>query len=272
MIKVAITGITGRMGRSVLELLMNTQPAGLQLGAAIHRDLSELVGQDASLILNTVSHSAFGVPILANLPAEGFDVVIDFSLPDSTMRTLDVCVKKNRFLVVGTTGFDDQQHARFADAARTIPIVLAPNMSIGVTLCMHLLRQTANTIGQHADVEVIETHHRNKLDSPSGTALAMGQTIADELGWDLQANAVYSRHGKVDRRNQQTIGYSSIRAGDVIGDHTVLFATEGERIEIAHKASDRSIYAKGALRAAQWVVEQPPGLYTMEDVLGLMTT
>jgi 4-hydroxy-tetrahydrodipicolinate reductase len=172
-------------------------------------------------------------------------------------------------LVIGTTGFSDEQKKAIDDAAKSIPIVFAPNMSVGVNLCLKLVEEAARVIGEDTDVEIIEAHHRHKKDAPSGTALKMGEVVADALGRDLNEVAVYGREGNVGERNRKTIGFESIRAGDIVGDHTVMFAGEGERIEITHKSNSRMTYAAGSVKAALWLKAKDSGLYDMQDVLGL---
>ena len=185
------------------------------------------------------------------------------------MAHLDLCLSGGKLLVIGTTGFDAGQRRRIEDAAREIPVVLAPNMSVGVNLCFKLLEQAARVLGGDCDIEIIEAHHRHKQDAPSGTALKMGEVIAGTLGRDLAQCAVYGRQGRVGERDRRTIGFETIRAGDIVGDHTALFAGAGERIEITHRSSSRMTYAGGAVRAALWLADKPPGLYDMGDVLDL---
>jgi len=185
------------------------------------------------------------------------------------MEYLDVCRRSGKSIVIGTTGFNEQQKALISVVAREIPIVMAPNMSVGVNLSLKLLEMTAKVIGDYTDIEVIEAHHRHKVDAPSGTALRMGEVVAATLGRDLKDCAVYGREGDTGERERKTIGFSTIRAGDIVGEHTVMFADEGERLEITHKASSRMTFAKGAVRAASWLRNKPAGLYDMQDVLGL---
>jgi len=198
-----------------------------------------------------------------------FDVLIDFTLVEPSLEHLAYCRKHGKSMVLGTTGFDATQKQQIVKAAEHIPIVFAPNMSVGVNLCFHLLKQAAAVLGNDSDIEIIETHHRHKLDAPSGTALRMGEVIADELGRDLSECAVYGREGVTQPRDRNTIGFATVRAGDVVGDHTVLFAGDGERVEITHKSSSRMTYANGAVRAVRWLQGQPNGLYDMQDVLNL---
>ena len=196
-------------------------------------------------------------------------MLVDFTRPEASLIYLDACRKARKKMVIGTTGFDTAGKQRIATAAQQTAIVFAPNMSVGVNLCFKLLDIAARVMGDEVDVEIIEAHHRHKVDAPSGTALRMGEIVAAALGRDFSTSAVYARQGVTGERSRQTIGFATIRAGDIVGDHTVLFAEEGERIEISHKASSRMTFAKGALRAAQWLAEKETGLFDMQDVLGL---
>jgi len=196
-------------------------------------------------------------------------VLIDFTSPAATLAHAAACAASGRALVVGTTGLTAAQKAELAGAAARTPVLFAANMSVGVTLCLALLRQAAQVLGDDFDVEIIEAHHRHKVDAPSGTALRMGEVVAEALGRNLADCAVYGREGQTGARDRRTIGFATVRGGDIVGDHTVLFAGEGERIEITHKASSRLTFARGALRAAAWLAGQPAGLYDMQDVLGL---
>ena len=266
MMRVAVVGAGGRMGKTLIEAVGAAD--GLELTAATERAESTLVGADAGELAGvgnlgvTVSHSLTKV-------IDAFDVVIDFTGPAATMVHLEVCRKHGKRMVIGTTGLDDEQKKLVAAAAREIGIVFAPNMSVGVNLCFKLLETDARVMGDDADIEIVEAHHRHKKDAPSGTALRMGEVVAETLGRDLAAVAVYGREGQTGERNRQTIGFETIRAGDVVGEHSVWFATEGERIEIVHKASSRMTFAKGAVRAAGWICERKHGLFDMQDVLGL---
>jgi len=196
-------------------------------------------------------------------------VLIDFTRPGPTLANLEICRSAGRRMVIGTTGFSEAQKAKIAAAANDIGVVFAPNMSVGVNLCLKLLDMAARVLGDEVDVEVIEAHHRHKVDAPSGTALRMGEVVAAALGRDLGSCAVYGREGHTGERDRRTIGFETIRAGDIVGDHTVLFAGTGERVEITHKASSRMTFANGAVRAAGWLMAQPAGLFDMQDVLGL---
>jgi 4-hydroxy-tetrahydrodipicolinate reductase len=198
-----------------------------------------------------------------------FDVLIDFTRPEATLDALSICQSAGKAMVIGTTGFSDDALKVIDQASSDIPIVFAPNMSVGVNLTLKLLETTAKVIGTDSNIEIVEAHHRHKVDAPSGTALKMGEIIANALGRDLSECAVYGREGKEGPRDRQTIGFSSIRGGDVVGEHTVTFFMEGERVEITHKASSRMTYANGAVKASQWLTNQPNGLYSMQDVLDL---
>jgi len=266
MIRVAVVGAAGRMGKTLIGAVTATD--GLQLTAATELPDSTLVGVDAGELAGVgklgvlISHSLTKV-------VDDFDVVIDFTGPAASMVHLDVCRKHGRAMVIGTTGLDDGQKAAIEAAASEIGIVFAPNMSVGVNLCFRLLELAARVMGDEADIEIIEAHHRHKVDAPSGTALRMGEVVANTLGRDLKTVAVYGREGRTGERDANTIGFETIRAGDVVGEHTVWFATEGERVEITHKASSRMTFAKGAARAAGWLMQQDKGLFDMQDVLGL---
>jgi 4-hydroxy-tetrahydrodipicolinate reductase len=264
MIRIAITGASGRMGRTLIEAC--TRSEGLQLAGALDRPGASIVGADAGELAGV---GRLGVPIRADLDGLDFDVLVDFTRPEATLGYLDACQRSGRRMVIGTTGFDDAGKARLAEAARSIPIVFAPNMSVGVNLCFKLLDLAARVLGESVDIEVIEAHHRYKADAPSGTALRMGEVVARALGRDLKECAVYGRQGVTGERSRATIGFATVRAGDIVGDHTVLFAGGGERVEITHRAESRLTFANGALRAARWLAQRPAGLYDMQDVLAL---
>ncbi|MGD1983752.1 MAG: 4-hydroxy-tetrahydrodipicolinate reductase [Chromatiaceae bacterium] len=264
--RIAVVGAAGRMGKTLIEAV--EQAEGLDLGAATEQPDSSLIGADAGEVAGVgkrgvmISHSLTKV-------VDAFDLVIDFTSPAATMVHLDVCRQHGKAMVIGTTGLDETQKVRISDAAEDIGIVFAPNMSVGVNLCFKLLQVAARVMGDEADIEIVEAHHRHKVDAPSGTALRMGEVIADTLGRDLNDVAVYGREGQTGPRDRNTIGFETIRAGDVVGEHTVWFATEGERVEVSHKASSRMTFAKGAVRAAAWLQGRNQGLYDMQDVLGL---
>jgi 4-hydroxy-tetrahydrodipicolinate reductase len=266
MTRIAITGAAGRMGRTLVEAC--TQTDGLSLSVALERPGSSLIGADAGELAALGSN---GVRVGADIAAavQDFDVLIDFTRPEATLANLEVCRKSGRRMVIGTTGFSEAQRLLIAEAARDIAIVFAPNMSVGVNLCLKLLDIAARVLGDEVDVEVIEAHHRHKVDAPSGTALRMGEVVAAALGRDLRRCAVYGREGHTGERVPGTIGFETIRAGDIVGEHTVMFAGTGERVEITHKASSRMTFARGAVRAAGWLMAHERGLFDMQDVLGL---
>ena len=265
MIKVAITGAAGRMGKTLIEAVYQT--SGVTVSAAIERAGSSVVGVDAGDLSGIGS---LGVSVIEGIEsAPEFDVLIDFTRPEVTMANLAVCKQRGSAIVIGTTGFDESQKAEIAAAGQDIGVVFAPNMSVGVNLCLKLLETAAKVLGDEVDIEIIEAHHRHKVDAPSGTALAMGEVVAKTLGRDLKECAVYGREGRTGERDRKTIGFETIRAGDIVGDHTVMFAGEGERVEITHKASSRMTFAGGAVRAAEWLQGRDAGLYDMQDVLGL---
>ena len=264
--RVAVVGAAGRMGKNLIEAVGMTK--GLELTAATERPDSSLIGADAGEVAGV---GKLGVTIAADLAAvvSDFDVVIDFTGLAPTLNHLSICREHGKKIVIGTTGFDDAQKAQIANASKDIGVVFAPNMSVGVNLCFKLLDMAARVMGDDCDIEIIEAHHRHKLDAPSGTAVRMGEVVADALGRDLAKVAVYGREGQTGERVRETIGFETIRAGDVVGEHTVWFATEGERVEITHKASSRMTFAKGAARAAAWLESKDAGLFDMQDVLEL---
>jgi len=268
MLRVAVTGAAGRMGRTLIEAVNQTE--GMQLTAAIVEPGSSLAGADAGEL---AGQGKLGIVLNSSLESvlDQFDLLIDFTAPEVTIANLQLCVSAGKKIVVGTTGLSDQQKAELELAGKKIAIMFAPNMSVGVNLCFKLLEIAAKALGDDGgyDIEVIEAHHRHKVDAPSGTALRMGEVVADALGRDLKECAVYGRQGQTGARPAKEIGFETIRAGDVVGDHTVLFATEGERIEITHKASSRMTFAKGAVRAAGWLKDRESGLFDMQDVLDL---
>jgi 4-hydroxy-tetrahydrodipicolinate reductase len=266
--RIAIAGAAGRMGRTLIEAV--SQAEGVTVTAAFEHPEHGLIGSDAGLLAGL---GGIGVPLTADVAAAtgAFDVLIDFTRPQVTLANLAVCRAAGRRMVIGTTGFSDAEKAQLQAAGADIGIVFAPNMSVGVNLCLKLLDMAARVLGDEVDVEVIEAHHRHKVDAPSGTALRMGEVVAAALGRDLKECAVYGREGVTGERDRKTIGFETIRAGDIVGDHTVLFAGIGERIEITHKASSRMTFAKGAVRAADWLMGRGTGLYDMQDVLDLKT-
>lgn len=264
MIRIAIAGAAGRMGRNLVAACAEAED--VELTQALERADSPAIGSDAGILAGL---EPCGVKVADRLDASVFDMLIDFTHPSATAGHVDFCLENDRKMVIGTTGCDAGLERKLADAGERIALVYAPNMSVGVNLCLDLLQTAARVLGDQVDIEVIEAHHRHKVDAPSGTALKMGQVIAETLGRDLDECAVYGRHGQTGARERKTIGFESIRAGDIVGEHTVLFADEGERIEITHKASDRMTFARGAIRACRWLQAQPSGLYSMRDVLHL---
>jgi len=264
--RVAIIGASGRMGKALIDAV--NQRDELQVAAAIERPDSSLVGADAGEVAGI---GKIGVTVVGAIEevVNDFDVLIDFTTPSTTIHNLDVCVANGKKIIIGTTGFDDAGLAAIDKAAEKIAVIFAANFSVGVNLCLKLLAQAAEVLDEGYDIEVIEGHHRHKVDAPSGTALRMGQVVADTLGRDLKECAVYGREGIMGERDPNTIGFATVRAGDIVGDHTVLFATEGERVEITHKASSRMTFAKGAARCCSWITDKQQGLFDMQDVLNL---
>ncbi len=266
-IKIGVTGAAGRMGRTLIEAIALTE-GKLALAAAIEQPGSSLVGADAGELSGQGRNGVTVVDSLAEVAAD-IDVLIDFTVVQATLDNVAVCREHGVAMVIGTTGFTAEQQAKIDEAATVIPICKASNFSTGVNLCFKLLDMAARVLGDDVDIEVYEAHHRHKVDAPSGTALSMGQVVADALGRDLSKVAVYGREGQTGARERDTIGFATVRAGDIVGDHTVMFAADGERVEITHKASSRMSFARGAVRAAGWLPAQAAGLYDMRDVLGL---
>lgn len=265
--RIAVMGAAGRMGKILVEAVQQKAPSA-GLTAAIDKPDSSLVGADAGEL---AALGRIGVTISGDLAkvADEFDVLIDFTHPSVTLKNLAFCRKAGKAMVIGTTGFSAEEKLLLAEAGKDIPIVFAANFSIGVNLCLKLLDIAARVMGDEVDIEISEAHHRHKVDAPSGTALRMGEVVAQALGRDLEEVAVYGREGQTGARDRKTIGFATVRAGDIVGDHTVLFAADGERVEITHKASSRMTFAKGAVRAALWLDGRAPGLYDMQDVLEL---
>ena len=264
--RIAISGVAGRMGRTLVEACQEN-PA-VRLSVALEHAQSSLLGADAGELAGI---GALGVKVVSDLAAVtgDFDILIDFTRPEATRHNLAVCRDAGKGLVIGTTGLTDADKAGIESAAASVGIVFAPNMSVGVNLCFKLLELAARVVGEQSDIEIIEAHHRHKIDAPSGTALGMGEVIARTLGRDLKECAVYGRQGQTGERDPKTIGFETIRAGDIVGEHTAMFAATGERIEITHKASSRMTFASGAVRAAAWLGGRDAGLFDMQDVLGL---
>lgn len=263
--RIAIAGASGRMGRMLIEATLRDESA--QLVAALDRADSPAIGEDATAFLGSRSDVLISSDLDSALA--GADFLIDFTRPDATLTHLDACLQHRVKMIIGTTGFNETQRARLTEASRDVAIVFAPNMAVGVNAVFRLLDVAARILNSGYDVEVIEAHHRMKVDAPSGTALRMGEVVADALGRSLADCAIYGREGHTGERQDTTIGFSTIRGGDIVGDHTVLFAGIGERIEITHKSASRMPYALGSLRAAHWLADRDSGLYDMQDVLGL---
>ncbi len=266
MVRIAIAGAAGRMGKSLITACGGTE--GVAVTAAVEQNGAPAVGADAGELAGLPRLGVAVKDALAETVGD-FDLLIDFTRPQPTLDHLEICRRHGKRMVIGTTGFDVRQRSRVEEAAKEMPIVLAPNMSIGVNLSLKLLEMAAKVLGDDVDIEVIEAHHRHKVDAPSGTALRMGEVVAKALGRDLKECGVYERYGHTGERDRKTIGFSTIRAGDIVGEHTVMFAADGERLEIGHKASSRMTFANGAVRAALWLTGKPAGLYDMQDVLGL---
>lgn len=266
--RLAVAGASGRMGQMLVEAIR--QSGDCVLSGALDVATSPAIGQDAAAFAGHAS----GVLIHSDLQLglQAADVLIDFTRPEGTMAHLAVCRALGVKLVIGTTGFSEAQKAEIALAAQDIAIVMAPNMSVGVNVTLKLLEMAAKALSTGYDIEIIEAHHRHKVDAPSGTALKMGEVIAGALGRDLKDCAVYAREGVTGERDPSSIGFATIRGGDIVGDHTVLFAGTGERIEISHKSSSRATYAQGSLRAARFLATQQTGLFDMFDVLNLRQT
>lgn len=259
--RLVVTGAGGRMGRALIESVLRS--GDLELAAAVEVAGSPLIGRDAGELV--------GLPCGVKISTEfvNGDCLIDFTRPEGALAHLDQCLAKGMRMVIGTTGFSEPQGERIAQAAQRIAIVQAPNMSAGVNLAFALAETAARTLGESYDVEIIEAHHRHKVDAPSGTALRFGAVIARALGRDLARDAVHGRQGDVGERDPKAIGFHAIRGGDIVGEHTVLFAGEGERLEITVRSGSRATYATGALRAARFLADKRVGLYDMQDVLGL---
>ncbi len=265
MVKLGIVGAAGRMGRCVVQAAQVAVDR-VRVTTAVEAVDSPAIGADVGALAGI---GAIEVPVTDTLQGADFDVLVDFTHPSATVEHAAFCRDAGRRMVVGTTGLDAEQRRCIEQAADSIAVVLAPNMSVGVNLCFRLAEMAAKTFGDEVDIEIVEAHHRHKVDAPSGTALRLGEVVASALGRDLDDCAVYARQGQTGQRSRETIGFATIRAGDIVGEHTVLFAAEGERVEITHRASSRLTFAHGAVRAALWLAERDRGLYDMQDVLGL---
>lgn len=265
MSNIAIIGAGGRMGKALIEVISVTD--GVQLTAALERPDSSLIGVDAGELAGIGRNN---VAVVASLEAaDTFDVLIDFSIPAVTAANAKFCAEHGKKMVIGTTGLNEEQLAQVQGASRSNALCMASNYATGVNLVFKLAELAASVLGDDVDIEISEAHHRHKIDAPSGTALSLGESVAGALGRNLKEVAVYGREGQTGARDRQTIGFATVRAGDIVGDHTVLFAAEGERVEITHKASSRTAFARGAVRAAKWLADKESGLFDMQDVLGL---
>lgn len=265
-VRVAVIGAAGRMGRALIQAVSESD--GTSLTAAIDRPGNSLIGTDAGELAGI---GKLGVKVVDSLDAvvNDFDVLIDFTAPAATVANARFCATHGKKMAIGTTGLSEEQKADLKQSASKTAIMFAPNMSVGVNLCFKLLEIAAKVLGDEVDIEVLEAHHRHKVDSPSGTALRMGEVVADALGRNLKEVAVYGREGQDGPRKRETIGFATVRAGDIVGEHTVMFAADGERVEITHKATSRMNFARGAVRACRWLDGKSAGLFDMQDVLGL---
>lgn len=264
MTKLAVIGAAGRMGGAIIRAIESDQ--AVTLSCALEHADSPALGQDAGMVANI---GELNIPIVSSAKEWVFDTMIDFSTPASSLLNIEHCLNEARAIIIGTTGMNEEVMAKMRRASEHIPIIFSANYSVGVNLTVKLLKMAAAVIGNETDIEIIEAHHKHKVDAPSGTALLLGNTIADELGKDLSRDGVFCREGITGERKQGSIGFSTIRGGDIAGEHTVMFIGESERIEISHRATDRKIFANGAIRAAKWLQDKPAGLYDMNDVLGL---
>ncbi|MDO6746194.1 4-hydroxy-tetrahydrodipicolinate reductase [Gilvimarinus sp. 1_MG-2023] len=264
--RIAVTGAAGRMGKILIEATVKSDSA--QLAAAIVRPGSSLVGADAGELAGVGKIGVIVTDSLADV-VDQFDAIIDFTTPEATLANAALCAEHGKAMVIGTTGFSDAEKEQLLSYQAQIPLCLAANFSTGVNLCFKLLETAARVMAAESDIEIVEAHHRHKVDSPSGTALRMGEVIADTTGRNLKEVAVYGREGIAGERERDTIGFATVRGGDVVGEHTVMFLADGERVEITHKASSRLAFGNGAVRAASWLLTQEPKLYDMQDVLNL---
>lgn len=264
--RIAVTGAAGRMGKMLIEAIALSTDA--ELSAAIERPESSLIGADAGELAGLGKKNISIVGNIADVKDQ-FDVLIDFTAPQATLSSARFCAENNKGIVIGTTGFSADELNELEALQAQLPMIKAANYSTGVNLSLKLLEMAASVLGDDVDIEIVEAHHRHKVDAPSGTALAMGEAIADTLNRDLSKVAVYGREGQTGARERETIGFATVRGGDVVGDHTAMFMADGERLEITHKASSRMSFARGAVRAAAWLIGKENGLYTMREVLGL---
>ncbi len=266
MTKIAVNGAAGRMGGRIITAIKETE--GLQLSGALEMAGHPALGQDAGLLAGC---GALGVTITDchEQALQDAEVLVDFTFPEVSLKNVEICARMGKTIVIGSTGFTPEQRTRVQEYACQVPVVLAPNMSVGVNACFKILREAARILGEGFDVEIVELHHNQKKDSPSGTAVRMGEIVAEALGRDYQSSAVYHREGMCGARTKEEIGMQTVRGGDIVGEHTVYFIGMGERIEITHRAMSRDMFARGAVRAAGWIVGQQPGVYDMQDILGL---
>ncbi len=266
MVRIAVAGAAGRMGRNLVKAAHHNPAAKVAAGS--ERPESSLVGVDLGELCG---EGKFDVVVCDDFAKQidQFDVIIDFTAPASTLNNLALCQQYGKSIVIGTTGFTEEQREQIDLVAQQVPVVMAPNYSVGVNLVFKLLEKAAKVMGDYCDIEIVEAHHRHKVDAPSGTAIGMGEAIAGAMGNKLSDVAVYAREGITGERTKDEIGFATIRAGDIVGEHTAMFADIGERVEITHKATDRMTFANGAVKAAVWLHEKPAGFYSMTDVLGL---
>ncbi len=266
MIRIAIAGAAGRMGRNLVKASLSHPQ--VEFVAGNEQPNSTLIGTD---IGELVGEGKLGVTLVGDLESviEQFDIIIDFTAPSNTLNNLALCQKYAKAIVIGTTGFTEEEKRQIDEAAKQVAVVMAPNYSVGVNLVFKLLEKAAKVMGDYCDIEIIEAHHRYKVDAPSGTAIGMGEAIAEAMNHKLSDVAVYAREGITGERSKNEIGFATIRAGDIVGEHTAMFADIGEQVEITHKATDRMTFANGAVKAAVWLADKPASFYTMEDVLNL---
>ena len=266
MIRIAVTGAGGRMGKTLIEAVAAAE--GCQLTVALERAESSLIGADAGELAGLGKNGVVLVSDI-NQVIEDFDVLIDFTAPAATLSNAQSCAAAGKAMVIGTTGFTEPEEQSLLAQGEKIALCKAANFSTGVNVCLTLLEKAASVLGSDYDVEIYEAHHRHKVDAPSGTALAMGEAVAKAQNKNLREHAIYGREGQTGARDSDTIGFATVRGGDVVGDHTVMFMADGERVEITHKASSRMSFARGAVRAAVWAAGQDSGVYSMRDVLSL---
>ena len=264
MIRLAVAGAAGRMGKSIIQASQSNSQ--VELSMVFEQEGTPTVGSDAGEVAGV---GRLDIPIAGGLSNTDFDVLIEFTNPQATLEHVQICRDTGKRVIIGTTGFSQEQKEEISLAAKEICVVMAPNMSMGVNLCFHLVDIAARVLKDETDIEIVEAHHRQKIDAPSGTALRLGEVAATAVGRDLGNHAIYGRQGQTGPRDRKTIGFSTIRGGDIVGEHTVLFIGNGERVEITHRSSSRMTFANGALRAAVWSIQRDNGLYDMQDVLGL---